>query len=135
MTFLDTNLLVYFIDRRDSRKWRIAREIVSAAIGSPNYKISVQVLNEFANVALKKLSMTEDDVRGCVEDFMRIEVAVQNSGQTCRALEIRKRYGVQFFDALLLAAAEANGCEEILTEDLNDGQTYCGVRAVNPFAA
>lgn len=32
-----------------------------------------------------------------------------------------------------LAAAEANGCDEILTEDLTDGQTYCGIRAVNPF--
>lgn len=34
---------------------------------------------------------------------------------------------------LLLAAAEANGCDEIWTEDLSDGQTYCGVKAVNPF--
>ena len=133
MTFIDTNLFVYFVDRRDVGKWRVAREIVSAAIGSPGFLITPQVLNEFANVALKKLSMTEDDVRACVEEFLRIRVAVQRPEWTCRALEIRKQYTLQFFDSLLLAAAEANGCDEILTEDLADGQTYCGVRAVNPF--
>ena len=40
---------------------------------------------------------------------------------------------VYFYDALIVAAAEASGCDEILTEDLNDGQVYCGVKAVNPF--
>ena len=52
---------------------------------------------------------------------------------TNRALAIRKQYGIQFYDSLLLAAAEASGCSEIYTEDLNDGQTYCGIKAVNPF--
>ena len=42
--------------------------------------------------------------------------------------------GIQFFDSLLVAAAEATGCSEIWTEDLASGQTYCGVKAVNPFA-
>ena len=50
-----------------------------------------------------------------------------------RALEIKSQYGIQFYDALMVAAAEASGCGEILTEDLNDGQIYCGVKAVNPF--
>jgi len=46
---------------------------------------------------------------------------------------LRSQYGLHFFDSLLLAAAEANRCDTSLTEDLNDGQVYCGVRAVNPF--
>ena len=40
---------------------------------------------------------------------------------------------MQFYDSLLLATAEANGCEEFWSEDLNDGQVYCGMKAVNPF--
>ena len=52
---------------------------------------------------------------------------------TVRALELRKQYGLQFYDALLLAAAESAGCDKILTEDLNDGQVYCGITAENPF--
>ncbi|MBR6733799.1 MAG: hypothetical protein IKL96_05300 [Kiritimatiellae bacterium] len=48
-------------------------------------------------------------------------------------MELRKQYGLQFYDVLLLAAAESAGCDKILTEDLNDGQVYCGITAENPF--
>ena len=50
-----------------------------------------------------------------------------------RALEVRAKYKLQFYDALLLATAEANGCDVFLSEDLNPGQIYCGMTAVNPF--
>lgn len=50
-----------------------------------------------------------------------------------RGLEIKRRYQLQFYDALMVSAAERAGCDEIYTEDLNDGQLYCGVKAVNPF--
>ena len=40
---------------------------------------------------------------------------------------------MRFIDSLLLAAAEANGCSEFWSEDLNDGQMYCGMKAINPF--
>ena len=46
---------------------------------------------------------------------------------------IKKQYGLQFYDSLMLAAAEAAGCSEFLSEDLNDGQVYCGLKVVNPF--
>ena len=133
MKFIDTNVLIYFIDSRNTAKQSIARAVLANAIGSRQYVISAQVLNEFANVALKKLGMTEDEVRQCIEAFQHIHVVFQQSGWTVRALEIRKQYGLQFYDSLMLAAAEFVGCDEILTEDLNDGQIYCGVKAVNPF--
>ena len=133
MKFIDTNVLIYFIDSRNTAKQSIARAVLANAIGSRQYVISAQVLNEFANVALKKLGMTEDEVRQYIEAFQHIHVVFQQSGWTVRALEIRKQYGLQFYDSLMLAAAEFVGCDEILTEDLNDGQIYCGVKAVNPF--
>ena len=49
------------------------------------------------------------------------------------AIGLMGRYNIQFFDSLLLVAAQENGCDEILTEDLNDGQMYGSVKAVNPF--
>ncbi len=133
MTFLDSNLFVYYVDERDSHKSQIAAKIVEKAIDSPHYLISTQVLNEFANVALRKLLMPEDEAREYVEEFMQIKVVEQRIDWTCKALEIKKRYGLQFYDSLLIAAAEASGCTEILSEDLSDGQIYCGVKAVNPF--
>ena len=133
MKFIDTNVLVYFVDGRNQTKQSIARTVIADAIGNPEYAMSLQVLNEFANVSLKKLGMTEDEVRQYVEAFQSIRVVFQQSGWTVRALEIRKQYGLQFYDSLLIAAAEASGCDEFLTEDLNDGQMYCGIKAVNLF--
>ncbi len=133
MTFLDSNVFVYFADCRDARKQRIARSILWNAKNSGTYLISVQVLNEFSNVALKKLSMDENDVRAYINEFVIIQTVENRLAWTYSALEIRKRYGLQFYDSLLIAAAEANGCDEILSEDLADGQVYCGVKAVNPF--
>jgi predicted nucleic acid-binding protein len=49
------------------------------------------------------------------------------------ALSIKERYGVSYWDAAVIASANALGCAVIYTEDLNDGQTYEGVRALNPF--
>ena len=133
MKFIDTNVLIYFVDGRNQAKQSIARTVIADAIGNPEYVMSLQVLNEFANVSLKKLGMTEDEVRQYIEAFQRMRIVFQQSGWTVRALEIRKQYGLQFYDSLLLAAAEASGCDEFWTEDLNDGQTYCGIKAVNPF--
>ena len=52
---------------------------------------------------------------------------------TDKALLVKEKFDTQFFDSLLLVAAEENGCDTILTEDLNDGQMYGTVKAVNPF--
>lgn len=133
MKFIDTNVLVYFVDGRNQDKQSIARTVIADAIGNPEYVTSLQVLNEFANVSLKKLGMTEDEVRQYIEAFQSIRIVFQQSGWTVRALEIRRQYGLQFYDSLLLAAAAAAGCDEFWTEDLNDGQMYCGIKAVNPF--
>ena len=62
MKFLDTNVFVYFVDRRNPEKQAVARTVLTNAIGNRQYAISTQVLNEFANVALKKLGMSEEEV-------------------------------------------------------------------------
>ena len=50
------------------------------------------------------------------------------------ALEYRERFRLSYWDSAILAAARISGCDTLLTEDLNPGQDYDGVRAVNPFA-
>ncbi len=133
MTFIDTNVLVYSADKRDLSKQVIARGLIAIALGNRQYVVSWQVLNEFANVALTKLAMSEDEVCDYLSYFRRLQLQMPKQEMTERALDIRKRYGIQFYDALIVAAAEAGGCDEIYTEDLNDGQMYCGMKAVNPF--
>ena len=133
MTFLDTNVLVYSIDGKDPAKQVVAREIVVSAVRGGGFLISAQVLNEFSNIALLKLKLSVEEVRKFVSFFSRIGVVSLESRWTDAALLLKQRYETQFFDSLLLAAAQEKGCDEILTEDLNDGQMYGSVKAVNPF--
>ena len=133
MTFLDTNVLIYSIDGKDPTKQVVAREIVVSAVRGAGFLISAQVLNEFSNIALLKLKLSVEEVRKFVSFFSRIGVVSLESRWTDAALLLKQRYETQFFDSLLLIAAQENGCDEILTEDLNDGQMYGSVKAVNPF--
>ena len=50
-----------------------------------------------------------------------------------RAVEVQGRYGLHFYDSLIVAAAERAGCERIWSEDLNSGQKYFGISVQNPF--
>ncbi len=79
MKFIDSNVFVYFADGRNPKKQAIARTVLADAIGNRQYVISSQVLNEFANVSLKKLEMTEDEVRRYVEEFQHIRVVFQQT--------------------------------------------------------
>ena len=65
--------------------------------------------------------------------FSQLPVISPDAQFVTRALDIRERYEIQFYDAMMVAAAERAGCDEFLTEDLNDGQMYGNVKAVNPF--
>ena len=127
MTFLDTNVLIYSIDGKDPAKQVVAREIVVSAVRGGGFLISAQVLNEFSNIALLKLKLSVEEARKFVSFFSRIGVVSLESRWTDAALLLKQRYETQFFDSLLLAAAQENGCDEILTEDLNDGQMYGSV--------
>ena len=131
---LDSNVLVYATDRTDAAKNGKAVSIVQSAMRNRRgYVISVQTLTEFANVALRKLSLPPDAVLDFLRAFKRIETILPDNELVSRGVEIKVLYGIQFYDAMMVAAAERAEAGEIWTEDLNDGQTYCGVKAVNPF--
>ena len=131
--FPDTNVFVYAADDSDPRKHRIAIGLLEQMLDGGDYLISSQVLNEFSNVSLKKLKKTDEEVREFVSLLRRMKILPVVPKWTRRALEIKSQYGVQFYDALLLTAAEAAHCETFLSEDLSDGQVYCGIKVVNPF--
>lgn len=90
MTFLDTNILVYSVDKKNPSKQICARGIVVDAIKGGNYMISAQVLNEFSNVALLKLQMTVAEVRKFVSMFKLMNVVSLDFEWTERALDIKK---------------------------------------------
>ena len=133
MKFFDTNILVYVADIRDPHKQRIAENLVAVALDSGDFIISEQVLNEFSSIALSKLKISKDAIKEYLKFFREMAIVPFPENAAERGLDIAERYQLQFYDSLLLATAEANGCSEFISEDLNDGQIYCGMTAVNPF--
>ena len=63
-------------------------------------------------------------------DLLRIDVTID---LVRHALAVKEEYGIQFYDALVVSAAEKLCCTEIVSEDLNPDQMYRGMAVVNPF--
>lgn len=131
---LDTNVLVYAVDRSDAKKNAKAVSIVQAALrGRRDYAVSSQSLSEFANVAFRKLALPADSILEFLRVFNGLATILPDNEVISRGVEIKALYGLQFYDATLVAAAERAGAREIWSEDLNPGQRYGGILAVNPF--
>ena len=128
MRFLDTNILIYA--QQDHAKARIAREILSAG-----GVISVQVLNEFTNVARKKLNLPWPDVEQALEDivFLLPHPRAITRATHVAAVAISRDAGYNFHDALILASAKEAGCDTLLTEDMQDGRVFGALIIRNPF--
>ena len=134
MYFIDTNVLNYALLSQDKPKRKRALEILTRAFSEDDFAISAQVLSECANVLFKKGKMDARMVSQCIEYLRQIENVIPVTIQlVTRAIEIKALYGLQFYDSQIIAAAEQAGCTEIWSEDLGDGQIYCGIRCVNPF--
>ena len=134
MFFLDTNVLNYALLSQDDRKRKQALDILDRALSGDDFAVSAQVLAECANVLFKKGGMNAQMVSQCIGYLQQIENVVPVTVQLVnRAIEIKALYGLQFYDSQIIAAAEKAECSEIWSEDFADGQTYCGIRCVNPF--
>ena len=134
MTFVDSNVFVYALDRNATSKQKKARRIVADAFAArATYRISSQVLAEFSSVAIRKLGIKTPLLLSLLSEMGKISRLAIDNALVSRAVEIQGIYGIQYYDAQIVAAAERLGCDTVLTEDLNDGQLYCGVMAANPF--
>ncbi|TAE56312.1 MAG: PIN domain-containing protein [Bacteroidetes bacterium] len=129
--FLDTNLLVYAHTSLDSRKQKIASEIIQQR----QAQISTQVVQEFINVLVKKFSISWPVVRE-LTDQISVNCDIHtNTYRTIRLAEdLAERYGFSFYDSLILAAALESGASEIYSEDMQHKQVIEGqLTIINPF--
>ena len=114
--FFDTNILLYLLSE-DTRKADRAEQIVQAG-----GRISVQVLNEFVNVARRKLAMPWGEVSEvldlirflCETDPLTVETHE-------RGLIVAEQYKLSVYDAMIAAAALIGECEILYSEDMQDG--------------
>ncbi|MEF8822839.1 MAG: PIN domain-containing protein [Desulfohalobiaceae bacterium] len=131
--FIDSNIVVYANDRSSGSKQSRAVEIISACMAGGNGVISIQVLQEYANIALKKLGQDPPVVMRQLKLLEAFTLVTPSPKSVRRAVEIRQSYRISFGDAGIIAAAEDANCGVIFSEDLNNGQYYAGIVVVNPL--
>lgn len=133
--FVDTNVLLYAEDTAHAEKHRAARDWLRALWLRRCGRMSVQVLNEFYANATRKLRppMPAGDARAEVRRYQRWQPWLNDHATVEAAWAVESRYGLSYWDALLVAAAQQQGCAILLTEDLQHDQELGGVRIVNPF--
>jgi predicted nucleic acid-binding protein len=129
--FLDTNVLLYLLSS-DAAKADRADALLSAGA-----TIGVQVLNEFANVALRKLAMPWDEITEVLSLIRsRCNVVDLTAAVHDRAIVLARRHRFAWYDALIVAAAVEAGCGTLFSEDMHDGLKVEGALIIrNPFAA
>ena len=135
--FLDTNIFVYALLASEPRKKQRALQLVEQALASHMGCISYQVIQEFANVALRKFAsrFTVDECRQFIAAAMHPLNRVPSSAELIdSALDLQTETRYSFYDSLMLAGALQSGAEVIYTEDLQHNQLVRGtLRIVNPF--
>ena len=132
-SFIDTNVLVYTQASDVPDKQRAALDLLKELYEQGLGVLSTQVLQEYCNVALKKLKLSERDVRLQLDLYEQFEVVQVTPAIIRAALDVRQTRSVSFFDAMVLASAHTAGCSVLWTEDMNAGEEVNGVRISNPF--
>ena len=127
--FVDANVLLYLPDAR------IQRALVAEELMRRGGVISVQVLDEFASVASRKMGMPWPAIRDLL-DAIRLNLSIVGTGVKTHelGLDLSERYRFSVYDSMLLAAALQAGCTTFFSEDLHDGQVIENTLSIrNPF--
>ncbi|MEE8599459.1 PIN domain-containing protein [Euzebya tangerina] len=136
MQFVDTSVLLYVIstDPAEATKSAAARELLTGR----DLGLSTQVLGEFYVQATRPSRadrISQDQAVRLVRSFQRFAVQPITAGVVDAAMEAVARHQVSYWDAAIIEAARELGCETVISEDLNAGQSYSGVTVVNSFDA
>ncbi|PZQ19073.1 MAG: hypothetical protein DI565_01390 [Ancylobacter novellus] len=132
--FMDTNILLYTLDRNDPRKAQKASAIVRDLSPRNALVISLQVLNEMTNILLNKRA---DLAHGSVREIIESLVPLGDRPLSWEIIEVgwavRALTGYGWWDSLLVATAHLEKCDYFLSEDMQHERTVMGVTILNPF--
>ena len=132
-SLLDTNILVYADATDEPAKQRRALALITALRADASAVLSTQVLQEFVNVALRKLRLPQALVRERIAFYRRFEMVPASVDVIVGALDLHVLHSLPFYDALIVQAAVVSGCQRVLSEDMQHGAVYGGVHIENPF--
>lgn len=133
--FVDTNVLVYQFDARVPEKQVRAQAWLDHLWGAHTGLVSFQVLQEFYSIVTRKLQpgLEPETARKVVRALWAWQPIGVDERMIVTAWADQDRFGLSWWDALIVAAARLAGCSNLLTEDLQHDQDLDGLRVVNPF--
>ena len=131
--FLDTNVLIYAHDARDTRKRTFARELIRRLLREQRGVLSLQVLQEFFAAATRKLSMSSEDARRRIMQYSRFDVVTLDTVDLIAAVDLHRLHQVSIWDALIVRAAINGACTTLHTEDMQEGYVVETLTLRNPF--
>jgi predicted nucleic acid-binding protein len=134
-SFFDTNLLVYADAADEPAKQHRAIHLIKTHRAIGTAVLSTQVLQEYVNVALRKLHLPVPLIRERLSLYARFDLVPATPDLIEGALALHVLHSMSFYDALIVQAAIASGCSALLTEDMQHGASIGGVKIVNPFVA
>jgi len=134
MRFVDTNVLLYAVSTAEDERAKTERAL--EILDRPDLVLSVQVLQEFyvqATRATRSDALEHDQAVALVESWLRFRVQDLSVAVMRRAFSSAARWKISYWDAAVVEAAREAGCSAILTEDLQDGMDFDGLRVNDPF--
>jgi len=135
LVFVDTNVFVYARQAREAQKQPVAAQWIDRLWREQVGRTSIQVLNECYAVLTRAARPPPSSM--IVWDYVRSLLAWNpqpvDADVLVRAFEIEQRHHLNWWDCLVVGAAQLQGCGVLLTEDLQDRAIYGSVTVRNPF--
>lgn len=134
MRFVDTNVLLYAVSTAEDE--RNKHELALAILASDDLALSVQVLQEFyvqATRASRPDRLAHEQAVALVESWLRFQVQETSVTLLQQALSTSARWQISYWDAAIVEAARGLRCTTLLSEDLQHGMDFAGVRVQDPF--
>lgn len=133
--FVDANVLIYSEDARDPAKQQAALRWLDTLWQRGLGRLSSQTLSEFYVNATRKVRppLAQGEARAKIRRFAAWQPWQIDQATMESAWAVESRFGLHFWDSLIVAAAQHLGCRYVLSEDLPHGQQYGSVQVISPF--
>ena len=135
MRFVDTNVLLYAVSEVSEEADKRARAL--EVLTEPDLAASVQVLQEFYYQATRPTrirSLSGNRALQFLEPILLFRIQTMTMAVFLEAIALSQRFRLSYWDATILAAARALGCDAVYSGNMSTEQDYDGLRVINPFA-
>ena len=133
--FVDANVLIYSEDGRDPAKQGAALQWLDVLWQRQCGRLSTQTLTEFYVNATRKIrpALAPGEARAKTRRFAAWQPWQIDAATFESAWAVESRFGLHFWDSLVIASAQHLGCRYVLSEDMAHGQQYGSVQVISPF--